>query len=370
MSPADHFPQELLQQSKAARVTYFKNYTVAHPLLKEVDTKLWQVVQAPADAELVCLFGPTGVGKTTLIQRLTKRLLEQGRAEMKRDLNYLPVAWVDAIAPDNRNFSWMDYYKRALEVLDDPFYGRDEFRLGPGWRWSARVMRQALERGLKQRRLIAFIIDEAQHLTKMSSGRKLQDQMDCIKSLASTSGTLHILCGTYELLAFRNLSAQLVRRSIDLHFRRYRIEQEEELKAWRSVLWAFQRHLPLDEEPDLVSQWEFCFERSLGCVGILKQWLLRVLQTALDKDRRTIGRREVEEQSLPASQCEKMATEMLEGEMQLTEKQESRARLRVLLGLHHDSAPETGAAKRKKSSGRVGQRNPKRDPVRGRRRAG
>jgi hypothetical protein len=131
-------------------------------------------------------------------------------------------------------------------------------------------MRRALEKALWHRRVSAFIIDEAQHLTKMVSGRRLKDQMDCIKSLAGTSGTTHILAGTYELLAFRNLSAQLVRRSVDIHFRRYRADREQDVKSWRSVVWAFQRHLPLEEEPDLVGDWEFCFERALGCVGILK----------------------------------------------------------------------------------------------------
>ncbi len=85
-------------------------------------------------------------------------------------------------------------------------------------------------------------------------------------------------------LTFENLSAQLVRRSLDIHFHRYRVDQKEKANAWRNVVWAFERHLPLAEKPDLVGRWEFCFERSLGCVGILKQWLLRALQTALATD--------------------------------------------------------------------------------------
>ena len=43
-----------------------------------------------------------------------------------------------------------------------------------------------------------------------------------IKSTASRAQTVHVLIGTYELLAFRNLSGQLSRRSVDLHFSRYR----------------------------------------------------------------------------------------------------------------------------------------------------
>ena len=100
----------------------------------------------------------------------------------------------------------------------------------------------------------------------MASGRKLQDQLDCIKSLANMGDTVHVLVGTYELLAFRNLSGQLSRRSADIHFRRYRIDSETDVRAFKSVLWDFQRHLPLSQEPDLLRHWQYCYERTIGCV--------------------------------------------------------------------------------------------------------
>jgi hypothetical protein len=69
--------------------------------------------------------------------------------------------------------------------------------------------RMAVERALHYRRPRAILIDEAQHMAKMAAGRRLQDQLDCLKSLASLTRTIHVLIGTYELLAFRNLSAPL-----------------------------------------------------------------------------------------------------------------------------------------------------------------
>jgi hypothetical protein len=371
MDAADSFPRELLKQPKAARLAYFRGYTVAHPLLKEVDAKLWQALQTPGEARLICLYGPTGIGKTTVLDRVKKRLIEREQSLMEQDPGYLPVAGMDAVASDSGNFSWRDYYKRALEALDDPFYGHARIKLGRGSGWSGPEMRRALEKALKHRRVRVFIIDEAQHLTKMASGRRLQDQMDCIKSLAGASDTVHVLGGTYELLAFRNLSAQLVRRSMDLHFHRYRADREEEARAWRNVTWAFQRHLPLAVSPDLVGQWEYCFERSLGCVGILKQWLVRALQSALEADRETIDLGLIEREALSAAQCEKMAGEMLEGEGQLAEGQEARTRLRLLLGLSEGaSQQEEEVNKRKRPPGRVGQRRAGRDPIGGKQRAG
>ena len=95
-------------------------------------------------------------------------------------------------------------------------------------------------------------VDEAQHLARIASGRRLSDQLDVIKSIANRTETVHVLLGTYELLAFRNLSAQLSRRSVDLHFQRYRADCGEDRQVFRSVLLTFQKQLPFPKaETDL-----------------------------------------------------------------------------------------------------------------------
>ena len=86
----------------------------------------------------------------------------------------------------------------------------------------------------------------------MSSGRRLLDQLDVIKSIANCTGTPHVLVGTYDLLAFRNLSGQLRRRSLDVHFGRYRANRPGEAAIFANVLRSFAAQLPLAEPPDLV----------------------------------------------------------------------------------------------------------------------
>src|SRR5260370_8533378 len=80
----------------------------------------------------------------------------------------------------------------------------------------------------------------------------IQDQLDHVKSLAIMTQVVHVLVGTYDLMVFRNLSAQLSRRSIDVHFPRYHATHEADMRAFKSVLWPFQRNLPLEENPDLL----------------------------------------------------------------------------------------------------------------------
>jgi len=131
-------------------------------------------------------------------------------------------------------------------------------------------LRWVLEQCLRQRHVGVCLIDEAQHLKRLASGRRLLDQMDTLKSLAALTGTMHVLIGTYELLGLTNLSAQLSRRSIEIHFGRYRADLDKDRLAFKSVLLTFQRHLPLSEEPDLVGSWERLYEGSLGCVASSK----------------------------------------------------------------------------------------------------
>ena len=74
---------------------------------------------------------------------------------------------------------------------------------------------------------------------------------------------MHVLFGTYDLLAFRNLSGQLSRRSVDVHFCRYRAGNAVDRKIFLNVLGSFARQMPLPEPPELVANWEFLYERNV-----------------------------------------------------------------------------------------------------------
>jgi len=235
---------------------------------------------------------------------------------------------------------------------------------------SRSVLRVALESAIRQRRPLAFLVDEAQHLAKIAGGRKLQDQLDCVKSLAIRTQTVHVLAGTYDLLILRQLSGQLSRRTRHIHFARYRADTVEDVRAFQNVLWNFQVRMPLTAEPDLLRHWEFCYERSLGCVGLLKEWLTRALATGLAQKTPQVTLRHLEQQALSLADCQKIATEMLVGEAILAETEGARKRLRTLLALA--DAPSRGArpvgaapppAIPRQPTTRVGERNPTRDPV-------
>jgi AAA domain len=382
------FPRQLVHQSSQVRLDYFKAYTVAHPALKQADQAVWNALREPAGASLIFVFGPTGVGKTTLLAQIEKRLIDLSCSQGIGRPGHIPTLRLDAVSPALNQFKWGDYYQRALMLLQEPLveYTVDYDKPFPRLTKAAReqelapsrgftdtaASRLAFEQALKHRQPHAILIDEAEHIAKAARGSKLLDQLDHVKSLAIMSKTVHVLVGTYDLLVFRNLSAQLSRRSIDIHFSRYRATNGADLRAFKSVLWSFQRNVPLEEEPDLLQHWKYCYERTIGCVGVLKDWLTRALAEAMEKGEKTLSRALLEEHALSVDRCDQMITEAMAGEAALTEDDNAAYRLRVRLGLEPGPAQQQERQEKRqvqtgnpspRRSPRVGHRKPTRDPV-------
>lgn len=369
MTAQTDFPRELLSKPPKVRLAYFCDRIIAHPHLKETHQKIWQALQNPSKTHLIFVIGPTGVGKTTLRSRLEQQFWEAGRSAIEKNPGHIPVIGLEVAVADSDNFRWRDYYTRALQALDEPAIEEKELPLHiererPDLKNSrpykiTSELRWALEQALHHRRPAAFIVDEAQHFKRISSGRRLLDQMDTIKSLANLTGIPHVLIGTYELLSFSHLSAQLDRRSCEIHFPRYHLDVPEELQAFKRVLLTFQRGLPLMSEPDLLSQVEYFYENSVGCVGVLKDWLTRALAASLENGQETLTRKILEEHALPTRSLLRMAREMREGEESLAPNAREQTELRSLMGLPTEMTKEQSA----NSSRKVGKRNPVRDLV-------
>ena len=266
------FVLELLKKSKRERLKGFKAFTARHPQLLEAYEDLRCAVRDSSPGSIIFMYGPTGVDKTTLLKKLKKHLEEISLTELEGDHERFPVVTVRLSAPTSTSFEWKDYFKRTLRALEEPLvdYKLDMQRwnrlysvtasesernrqLTSNEQSGVAPMRFAVEQTLLHRRPFAVLIDEAQHFGVMSTGRKLLHQLNTIKSVADDSETVHVLCGTYELIPMRNLNGQLSRRSVNIHFGRYHAEHKEHQQEFINVLFTFQEHLPLPETPDLVS---------------------------------------------------------------------------------------------------------------------
>lgn len=375
----DSFPRTLLTRPPAERLAYFSTKVIAHPHLKAVHDAVMQAIRQPSGAAILVVFGPTGVGKTTLRRRIEQQLIADFLPTQPDSPGRIPVVGVEALAPESGSFNWKDYYTRALRALHEPLIGdkidygvrgirhnrSGQLVIGPSV--VVAELRSALEACLRARQPAAVLVDEAQHLKKMTSGRRLLDQMDTLKSLASTTQTLHVLIGTYEVLGLTHLSGQLSRRSSEIHFARYRFDDVVERQMFVRVLYTFQRHLPLDGEPDLVGQVDYLYERCVGCVGVLKTWLTQTLAAALADGASTLTRPMLEQWTIPVPSLMRMAREIADGEALLHDREGQLSDVRRLLGMDgaatalRPSADDRTESPRRKRS--IGQRAPLRDPI-------
>lgn len=378
-------PPEILLKSIDDRVSYYRNkVTIEHPsLVKARDELLWAILDS-SPGSIILLYGPTGVGKTTLQNIVADSLLEFLRSDLERNPGRLPFVRIHVKNPSCHNFDWKDYFRGLLEIICEPLIDHkddthrwedilNEYReLISNYRSSGSKFRTAAEAAIKRRKPLVLLLDDAQHFGVVRSGRSVLDQLNTLKSVSDQTHVTQVLGGTYELLPFRNLNGQLSRRSIDIHFKRYDAEDAEQRQCFVNALGTFQAHLPLREPPDLVSNWDYFYERSLGCVGILKDWLTRSLSLALREGKETLNRQHLEHRALSISQCAEILSEITSGEEELLETEEKRLLLRGKLKLDIVNASDMPSNTKKgfdkqigkkdgKAKGRVGRRNPVRD---------
>lgn len=383
------FPSQLLHASKKLRLDYYDNYTMGHPYLDDAFERLKPVIRQCGESRIIFIVGPTGAGKTKLLQLANKWVIEQLLPQLEIDRGRIPIATVEAVLPKSGLFNPKDHLKRSLRALHEPeelinykinygvqgVYCNEEGELIIQSKIIETELGWALEQALKHRRPQIFFIDEAHHLLAVASGRKLTDVPEAIKSLANRTKVLHGLAGTYELLTLHEIGDQLSRRSVYIHLPRYNAEYIEDRQFWQSVIWNFQCHLPMAETPDFLSIWEYLYERSLGCVGILKDWSRNALADALEEEAYTITRQHLERRELSVGQSRNILKKIKEGENRYAEIEGEVEQLRNELGLglkpisrkkalkelSQSSIENTPQSQKHKKA--VGQRKPQRDPV-------
>lgn len=358
------FPEGLLGQPLEDRHRYFKDYTVSHPSFQKAFNALMDRIYNGSKNSIILTFGPAGAGKSKLINKVQERLIKDNFQKYQIERGLIPILAIEAVPPDQGSFDWKDFYYRCLVQADEILI---DYKMDIAERDGKAALRRSLENVLKFRKPLAFFIDEAQHITMTTNSRNLRNQINILKSLANLTNVPIVLSGNYDLLTYRDLNGQTIRRGKDIHVRRYDAKNRDDLESFINVLLAFQQHLPLPEEPDLINNWDYFYSRSIGCIGILKDWLYLTYQVVTNNDAniRTLEIDDFREHELPPARSRKLLKETTQGETNYKKalEQEEQEQLYMELGLIENTSDiENNASEPKESKGnrKPGQRKPHR----------
>lgn len=293
----------VLQLSAEEHVEFFKTSgMVFHPRLKAAFEELKLKVSSKGCTSLVALVGATGSGKSVALNRLAKYVLEAKDHEMNENPYIKPVIYVEAPPGSRGYYPWKELYRRIIDACDEGLNDPKIFRLegcqegitqndinrahlGSGdAEHSARVVKALL----KMRQVDCLIIDEAQHISDAEvKTNDFSHNMQKLKSLTLSNDAVIVLSGTHRLLECGMISGEVGRRLEVVELRGYDLRTENNVKDFKNTFNNLLARFPIRYSEALHDRLEDIFWGCCGCVGILKDWMMKAREKALadGKDR-------------------------------------------------------------------------------------
>ena len=280
---------------------------VRHASFQAASDDLHEALQCHS---LAWLMGPSGVGKTLLARTFVRDFVDRTRS----DHAPIPALLVTAPAAHRGVFSWKDFFILVLSALHDPLPDckidhvatADALARGAVSR-SARSTEAALERAVclaaRDNGLRYLLVDEALAFVQAGRARGLRHQLDVLRNLADNGRISLVLISTPRILASRDLSPELARRTTDVVFPRYACvgdRRRSELRAFGRAVATFFDMLPAEAVFRPTAQHiKHLHAGSLGCVGLLSQWLRRAVRRCLSREDTALAWPHFEETVLP-----------------------------------------------------------------------
>lgn len=303
-------------------LTTIETLRIEHSRFLKLRKQIISSLRAIWPGELIVLVGPSRVGKSRTIR---DAIGVPERNQPAADGSMRAVMVEAENASKNGEFSTKAFMAACLKAIQHPIYGvvPDDDPWGIKLdqlihNTSEATLRSAFERALELRQTEYWVVDEAHHVRYVPGGDNAATKvLDSWKCLASKTKIKLVLAGSYGLLPLMGLAPHLIGRQQTLSFDRYRAVSRAEVDNWEQILREFSKLLRFREGESLSTWNQLLFEGSLGCVGLLSQWL-RTCLARMDSDGLDIVTREVLEATRnPEVHERELLAEILLGEEHL-----------------------------------------------------
>lgn len=281
---------------ESGMIDEYNRKRVRHLRVEDMFSTLNKMCTAGCSESVIAVIGSTGVGKSALLRHFVSTVNTAYAAALERDPAMVPAVYLELPTPIAGDANWKDIFIRLLNAMEEPLVDRkavhalhpDSSRRTMSYppRGVAEELRRSLLNCVRNRNTKVIVLDEGRNLFYSRSSLRHSLQLDLVKSLSNDIKIPIVIGSSYDLLNTENFHGQLARRTRILHFERY---SETDLvkgnpygASFRNVVFSLFNAMPVQWDPDLLKHTDYFLMYSVGCVGILKNWLERTLVDALD----------------------------------------------------------------------------------------
>lgn len=301
------------------------DFRIAHRNWQEAVASLFALLTAASPGEVVVVAGPSRCGKTRLIDHVCDLLFPDKSAFSGGKMPYVVVDAVNS--GPNGSFSTKSFTLRMLAAVKHPFYSlgsadpeqMSEYKLLKMDRSTESSLRIALERAFVIRGVLYLFIDEAQHANYATKGAMgAHAVLDSWKCFANSTQVVLVIVGAYPILNILQNSPHMLGRKHQVHLPRY-YSTEADVTEFVGILDAYEAKLHKQGvKSELRKHAKLLYGGSLGCIGLLRAWLMRAYSYAQIRDN-NINENLLLATKLPDSDLREIAIEIEHGELILNE---------------------------------------------------
>lgn len=307
-------------------ISEIKTIRIPHKNYERALSDTLAALVASSPGEVVCILGPSRVGKSRLAQELSTLLVGKSLND-----GYQPVVIVQASnCSVEGGFSTKSFTLRCLQAVRHPFYGvgkgsdvwdTDRYRLIE--RTPESVLRPAFEKALLNRHTKYVFIDEAHHIRYARGGAWAATAiLDSWKCMAADTNVVLVLVGAYPLAEVLQLSPHLLGRKHQVHFPRYYATRDD-LLAFEQILETYSSIIELPPDIKSLRDWnDFLYQDAIGCIGLLERWLRKGLAIAHSNGRSFLDKAFLLDTRTPTEDRKQLALEIAKGETLLEAQSE------------------------------------------------